>query len=81
MKNFSIITYINSNIFKDKIKKAIDIKLKTYLDKAREFSKTDLPLCHYYENETNNPFRNSQLSQTGSYFVRIMQHGSQRYEI
>ena len=35
--------------FKSKIKHATDIKLKTYLDKAKELSNIDLPLCHYYE--------------------------------
>lgn len=35
-------------IGQEKIKKAIDIKLKTYLDKAKELSQTILPLEHYY---------------------------------
>lgn len=31
------------------IKKAIDIKLKTYPDKMKELAESSLPLCHYYE--------------------------------
>lgn len=36
---------INEALFK----KALDIKLKTYLDKAKELAETDLPLTHYYD--------------------------------
>jgi hypothetical protein len=35
--------------FEDKIKKALDIKLKTYLDKSKILCESDLPLCHYYD--------------------------------
>ena len=35
--------------FKNKIKKAIDIKLKTYVDKSKQLAETTLPLCHYYD--------------------------------
>ena len=35
--------------FEDKIKKALDVKMKTYLDKSKELCDSDLPLCHYYE--------------------------------
>jgi hypothetical protein len=35
--------------FKEKIKKAIDIKLKKYLDKSETLCNYNLPLCHYYD--------------------------------
>lgn len=35
--------------FEEKIKKALDVKLKTYLNKSKELCESDLPLCHYYE--------------------------------
>jgi len=38
-----------AEIDEDKIRQALDIKLKTYPDKMREFAETSLPLTHYYE--------------------------------
>jgi hypothetical protein len=35
--------------FEEKIKKSIDVKLKTYLDKSKKLCESNLPLCHYYE--------------------------------
>ena len=37
--------------FEDRFKVALDIKLKTYLDRAKEICEINLPMCHYYEYE------------------------------
>jgi hypothetical protein len=52
-RNFGGKDWVFTESFRTKIKKAIEIKLKTYSEKLVELKQTDLPLAHYYVYDNN----------------------------